>query len=92
MSKKFTENLMSNAQGRLPLFLSVQNNPAVPLAEGELKAMVAYFQMLKRIVKVQDHPYRMDVVKHLTLAFFMALPFSSILNLKTKRNRIKKRW
>ena len=75
MSKKFTESLMSNAQDRLSLFLSVQKNPAVPLAEGELKAMVAYFQMLKRIVKVQDHPYRMDVVKHLTLAFFYGAAF-----------------
>ena len=75
MSKKFTGSLMSSAQDRLPLFLSVQDNPAVPLNENELKAMVAYFRMLKRIVKLQDHPYRMDVVRHLTMAFFYGAAF-----------------
>jgi len=75
MSKKFTDNLMSSAQDRLLLFLSVQDNPAVPLNEDELKAMVDYFRMLKRIVKLQDHPYRMEVVRHLTLAFFYGAAF-----------------
>ena len=70
MSKKFTDGLMPSAQDRLPLFLSVQDNPAVPLTEKELKAMVVYFQMLQQIVKLQDHPYRIDVVRYLTLAFF----------------------
>ncbi|MDR2234208.1 MAG: helix-turn-helix domain-containing protein [Tannerella sp.] len=70
MSKKFTDSLMPSAQDRLPLFLSVQDNPAVPLNEDELTAMVAYFQMLQRIVKLQDHSSRLEVVRHLTLAFF----------------------
>ena len=70
MSKKFTDSLMANAQDRLPLFLSVQENPAVPLNDEGLNSMIAYFQMLQRIVKLQNHPFRIDVVRHLTLAFF----------------------
>jgi len=75
MSKKFTDSLMWSAQDRFSFFLSVQDNPAGPLNEDELKAMVDYFRMLKRIVKLQDHPYRMEVVRHLTLAFFYGAAF-----------------
>lgn len=70
MSKKFSDNLLPNARDRLPLFLFIQNSPVIPLDEEELDAMVAYFRMLKRIVKSQNHPYRTEVVRHLTLAFF----------------------
>lgn len=75
MSKKFTDGLMPNAKDRLPLFLAVQDNPAVSLLEAELNAMVTYFQMLKRIIQIKDHPNRMEVVRYLTLAFFYGAAF-----------------
>ena len=75
MSKKFTDSLAADVQNRIPLFLSVQDNPVIPLTEEELEAMVSYFQMLKRIVKSQDHFYRMEVIRYLTLAFFYGAGF-----------------
>ena len=70
MSKKFTDSLMLNAQERLPLMLSVLDNPVTPLSEESLAGMISYFDMLKRVAKVKDHPYRLEVARHLTLAFF----------------------
>ena len=69
MSKKFTDSLMPDVQNRIPLFLSVRDNPVVPLTEEELESMIFYFRTLKRIINSQDHPYRMDVIRYLTLAF-----------------------
>jgi len=70
MSNKFTDSLMPNASERLPLFLSVRDNPVTLLKEETLAGMIQYFEMLKRIIREKDHPYRLDVARHLTLAFF----------------------
>jgi len=70
MSKKFTDSLMLNASERLPLSISVRDNPITLLNEESLKGMIQYFDMIKRIIKEKDHPHRLDVARHLTLAFF----------------------
>lgn len=75
MSKRFTDSLLPNARDRLPLFLSVKNNPSIPLNERGLNAMTGYFNMLKEMIKVEKNPYRMKVVKHLTLAFLYGAGF-----------------
>ena len=68
-SSKFTENLVENASERLPLFLSVRDNPVIPLDEETLKRLTEYFDALKRLAQATDHPYRLEVVRYLTLAF-----------------------
>jgi len=70
MSGKFTDSLMPNASDRLPLQISVRDHPVTPLSEETLKGMIDYFHMLKRVIQVKDHPYRLEVARHLTLAFF----------------------
>ncbi|MDR2147743.1 MAG: helix-turn-helix domain-containing protein [Tannerella sp.] len=70
MSPKFSDSLMPNAKDRLPLSLSVRDNPSVSLDEEGLKGMINYFEMLKKIIQVEDHPYRIEVARYLTLAFF----------------------
>ena len=70
MSKKFTDSLILNAQERLPLMLAVLDNPVTPLNEESLAGMISYFNMLKRVARVKDHPYRLKVARHLTMAFF----------------------
>jgi len=62
MSNKFTDSLMPNASERLPLFLSVRDNPVTLLKEETLAGMIQYFEMLKRIIREKDHPYRLDVL------------------------------
>ena len=70
MSSKFTDSLMPNAQDRLPLHLSARDNPVIPLDEEALNGMILYFNMLKNVMRVKDHPYRLEVARHITLAFF----------------------
>ena len=70
MSQKFTESLMPNAHERLPLYISVRDNPVIPLDSDEaLNSMITYFDMLKRIIQIKDHPHKIEVARYLTLAF-----------------------
>ena len=70
MSSKFIENLMPHASERLPLFFHVRENPVIPLCEDALEEITLYFETLKRMAKAEDHPCRLEVIRHLTLAFF----------------------
>jgi len=70
LSSKFINNLMENAAEHLPLFLSVRENPVIPLNEETLKGIIMYFELLKRLALETDHPYRLEVARYLTLAFF----------------------
>ena len=69
MSPKFSESLMPNAHERLPLHLSVRDNPVIPLNEEALNGMITYFDMIKRVIQVKDHPHKLEVARYLTLAF-----------------------
>jgi AraC-like DNA-binding protein len=71
MSKRFGDSL--NLHEQFPLFLSVSDNPCIPLDEESLEAMINYFDMMKRTVRVKDNPRRLEIAKHLTLAFFYGL-------------------
>ncbi|KAA6300781.1 MAG: Arabinose operon regulatory protein [Candidatus Ordinivivax streblomastigis] len=71
MSKRFSDSL--DIHERFPLFLSVRDNPCIPLDEEQLEAMISYFDMMKRTVRVKDNPRRLEIAKHLTLAFFYGL-------------------
>ena len=70
MSNKFTDSLMPEAHERLPLSLSIRDNPVIPLNEESLEGMINYFNMLKRMALEKNHPHRLEVARHLTLAFF----------------------
>jgi len=70
MSPKFTDSLIPNVADRLPLLLSVRDNPVINLDEGALEGMIDYFNLLKKVVRVREHPYRLETVRHLTLALF----------------------
>jgi len=76
MSKRFTDNLLPNAQDQLPLFLHVRDKPVVGLDEEGLEGIISYYNMLKRIVKVKENPHRIEVARYLTLAFFYGIGFS----------------
>ena len=73
MSERFLSGLFEDIDKKFPLFRSVQNNPAIPLGPGGLNAMVNYYGMLQRAVRVKEHPHRLQIAKHLTLALFYGL-------------------
>ena len=69
MSKKFTDSLMPNIHERLPVSLSVRDNPVIPLDKEALVGMINYFEMMKKMIQQEDHPYRLEAARYLTLAF-----------------------
>lgn len=68
MSKRFTESL--NIEESFAAFMSVRDNPCVPLTENELKSMQGYYTMMKNTIEAEGNPNRMEIAKHLTKAFF----------------------
>lgn len=69
-SEGFLTNLLSGPQERLPLFLSVFENPVISLNEENLNDFGNYYNMLQRAVRKKQNPYRLETVKHLTQALF----------------------
>jgi len=86
MSKAFISNL--NIQSAPPLFISVNDNPVIQLTDSELKSTVTYYNMLKEAIQRTDNPYRMETVKHLTLAFFYGTSHA-IHNTSEENNKSK---
>ena len=70
MSKRFSDNLFANIQERLPIFLSVKEKPSILLSDEGLEIMKTYYGMLHKIVCQKENLHRLEIVKHLTLAFF----------------------
>lgn len=68
MSKRFIDNLGMRLD--TSLFMSINNNPVVPLSDANLQSTVTYYTLLKDAIKNTENPYRMETVKHLTKAFF----------------------
>jgi AraC-type DNA-binding domain-containing proteins len=70
MSTRFSDSLFSSISERLPLSRHIQDNPCIPLGSEELDAMLDFYKMIQRVIRLKDHPYRMETVTHLTKAFF----------------------
>jgi len=70
MSSKFTDSLMPTASERLSLLLSFRENPFIPLDEETLERMVSFFEVMKKMAHAKDHPYRLEAVRYLMLAYF----------------------
>ena len=69
MSQKFTDSLLPNLES-LPMFLFFRDNPVIPLDEETVKRMINFSEVLKQMTQAKDHPYRLEVVRYLSLAFF----------------------
>ena len=89
MSSRFTEGL--NIEERLPTFLSIQKNPSISLNENELEALVTYYKMMQSTTAATENPYRLEIAKHLTKAFFYSFGYNiHIRQLKAEEKMPKK--
>ena len=70
MSTRFSDSLFSSIGERLPLSRHIQDSPYIPLGSEELEAMLTYYKMIQRVIRLKDHPYRLETVTYLTKAFF----------------------
>lgn len=70
MSKSFLEDSFNDLQVSMPVFISVHDNPWIPLNKEGLKSMVDYFYLLQRTIRRKENPNLRETIKHLMLAFF----------------------
>jgi AraC-like DNA-binding protein len=70
MSPPFLENLFSNRRMSSLLYISAKQKPIILLSPEGVKSVKYFYTMIKNVVKLTDNPYRLEVVKHLILAFY----------------------
>ena len=70
LSPAFTDSLIPSVSDRLPLMLSVRDNPVINLDTEALAGIMEYFNLLKKVIMVKEHPYRLETARYLTLALF----------------------
>lgn len=71
MSREFTDNLFATQANVSHLTMEITSNPVIDLTGAE-DALINYYSMLKNLICRSDSPYRLEAVKHLTLALFYA--------------------
>ena len=71
MSDTFTDNLFVGKEGIYThrLYSSMINNPLINL-DNDQKVFSEYYHLLKNIVQSPDSEFKIDAVRHLTLAMF----------------------
>ena len=70
LSKSFVPELMSHIGNPMLIASAVRYNPYAQLNSKSLRFINKYFVMLKHFLAMKDNPYRLEMVKHLTMAFF----------------------
>lgn len=72
LSNTFLSGLLSGPQERLPMYLSVQNDPMSTLNEEEFNSMLEYFRLYQKEIRKVQNPYRLETIRHLVQAQFYA--------------------
>lgn len=67
MSKDFISSL--GLPYSFQTYMSVQENPVLSLQESQFDAMMSYCTMVRKLFEI-NHPNKLDIIKHLTCAFF----------------------
>lgn len=69
MSREFTDQLFSVQHNVAHLLNDITSNPVIDLS-GEESALISYYSMVKNLISRANTPYRLEAIKHLTLALF----------------------
>lgn len=72
MSDKFISSL--GLPYNFETYMLLQDMPVLDLKPGQLDAMLSYCTMVRRVIE-NGHPYRLDIIKHLTCAFFYGIGY-----------------
>ena len=70
MSNNFLSNLLAGPKERLPIFLSVYNEPSLSLDDDGFNSLNMYYKMIQNEIRKEENPYRLETVKHLSQALF----------------------
>lgn len=69
MSREFTDSLFATQANVSHLMMDITSNPIIDLSGAE-DALITYYSLIKNLVCRSNSPYRLEAVKHLTLALF----------------------
>jgi AraC family transcriptional regulator, transcriptional activator of pobA len=73
MTRSFTENF--NLLLGHSLSLNVRNKPYIALNDKELKSILNYCDSIRNTIKATDNPYRLQMIIHLTIAYFYGIGY-----------------
>lgn len=73
MSRRFLEDL--RISGQMNVFLAVKTQPIMKLTSKQFDAVINYCNMVRRTIHSKDNPNRLEIIKHLTIAFFYGLGY-----------------
>lgn len=73
MSGEFTQSLgLSN---EYELFKSISDNAFTPMEEESMQAVLNYIDMIRGIMRQTDNPNRLEIVRHLTIAYNLGMRY-----------------
>ncbi|MDR1763062.1 MAG: helix-turn-helix domain-containing protein [Dysgonamonadaceae bacterium] len=70
MSNSFASEFLPNIDRQLLIASAIQENPFAQLDKEGLRFIRHYFFLLKKFIAMRDNPYRLGMVKHLTMVFY----------------------
>ncbi|MDR1518355.1 MAG: helix-turn-helix domain-containing protein [Dysgonamonadaceae bacterium] len=70
MSENFAVEFLPNIDKQMLFASAIQENPYAQLEAEDLKFVRHYFTILEKFVEMTDSPYRLEMVKHLTMVFY----------------------
>ncbi len=70
MSQHFFDGFNIDTEHSFYMSMFIQNNPCTVLTVKEMDLMLSHFNIIQEAVRMIDNPFRLKIVKHLTLAFF----------------------
>ncbi|MDR1631918.1 MAG: helix-turn-helix domain-containing protein [Dysgonamonadaceae bacterium] len=73
MSRRFTENIELSMKDVIPVFLYLRTNPVIHLSDAEMTHLQGYYHILKRTTQQTSNPYRMEMLRLLSQAFFYGI-------------------
>ncbi|MCC8143115.1 MAG: helix-turn-helix domain-containing protein [Tannerellaceae bacterium] len=71
MSRDFLISL--NLEEKYPMYNSASHRPCIALSGAEADALLDYFRIMQQMIRVKENPHRLQVARHLTIAFLWSL-------------------
>ena len=76
LSNRFAPELLPIIDKQLSIAAAIKKKSYIQLDRESLHFVKKYFFIMKKLMAMTDNPYRLEMIKHLTMVFFyMAYPF-----------------
>lgn len=70
MSNHFFDGFNMDTEHSFYMSMFIQDNPCTAFTVPEMELMLSHFKIIRETMQMTDNPFRLKIVKHLTLAFF----------------------